>query len=260
MTLLIRHLRHAYALSEVLSGVDLSISPGQTLALVGPSGCGKSTLLHIVAGLLQPSGGVLRSNFRGVGCVFQQPRLLPWKHVLDNIGLGLKALRVPPTTRRQRAQALAKLFGLDEQDWAKFPFELSGGMQSRVALARALAISPDLLLLDEPFSALDIGLKSELYHVLRKQIQARQMAVLMITHDVMEAVYLADQVAVMSPAPGRILQIFHLDIPHEQRDDAWVYRTTGEMMRADAVRYSFGLPGGERYRMPAHEPHGGCRG
>jgi len=260
MILQIDNLSHAYALTDVLLQVNLQLHAGQTLALVGPSGCGKSTLLHSVAGLLSPSQGHITSSFRTVGCVFQQPRLLPWKHVLDNIALGLKAQRVPAKLRQQHAQALAVQLGLHQTDWVKFPFELSGGMQSRVALARALITHPDLLLLDEPFSALDIGLKTELYQVLRQHVQQHQTAVLMITHDLMEAVVLADYIAVMSPAPGQILRIFTLNRAKNQRDEAWVYHYTAELMQALEVRYSFGLPGGEQYVLSSKGVfHAGCR-
>ncbi|SHG93505.1 ABC transporter ATP-binding protein [Pollutimonas bauzanensis] len=257
----IRHLAHRYGLTQVLAGVGLDLSAGETLALVGPSGCGKSTLLHIVAGLLRPSEGVVSSGFRGVGCVFQQPRLMPWKTALDNISLGLKALGVPAAARRRQAAALAGRLGLDAQDAHKYPHELSGGMQSRVALGRALALAPDLLLLDEPFSALDIGLKAELYGLLREQVAQRGTAVLMITHDLMEAVRLADRIIMMAPGPGRLVCEFSMALPQAGRTDAWVYQTTGELMQAEQVRIGFGLSPGS-LPMPAHDAaharHAGC--
>ncbi|MFV0284632.1 MAG: ABC transporter ATP-binding protein [Castellaniella sp.] len=239
--LMIRHLGHRYGLTPVLSGVDLDLRAGETLALVGPSGCGKSTLLHIVAGLIEPSEGRVRSTFRGIGCVFQEPRLMPWKRVLDNIALGMKALRVPAAARRRRALDWAVRMGLDIEDARKYPHELSGGMQSRVALGRALAVSPELLLLDEPFAALDVGLKQELYALLRGQVERGGSAVLMITHDLMEAVRLADRIAVMAGAPGRVLREFAVRRPQAGRDDAWVYRTTAELMGMAPVRECFGL-------------------
>lgn len=208
MQLHIRHLTHRYALTDVLQNVSLDLHAGETLALVGPSGCGKSTLLHIVAGLLTPAEGEVQSGFRGLGCMFQQPRLMPWKNTLDNIALGLKALGVPGVSRRVQAAQLALRLGLAEQDWHKYPHELSGGMQSRVALARALVTQPDLLLMDEPFAALDVGLKHELYGLLREQVAQRGTAVLMITHDLMEAVRLADRIVVMTAQPGRVLRAF----------------------------------------------------
>ncbi|THF64125.1 ABC transporter ATP-binding protein [Pseudothauera rhizosphaerae] len=255
----IRHLYHRYGLTEVLADVGFDLYAGETLALVGPSGCGKSTLLHVVAGLLRPSEAVISSTFRGIGCVFQEPCLMPWKTALDNIALGLKALGVPKAARRRQAAALGLRMGLGEEDLAKYPHELSGGMQSRVSLARALVLSPDLLLLDEPFSALDVGLKAELYGLLREQVARRGTAVLMITHDLMEAVRLADRIIMMVPAPGRLVREFVLELAREERTDAWVYRTTAELMQAEEVRIGFGLAQGE-LPPPLHEHarHGGC--
>ncbi|WP_269495519.1 ABC transporter ATP-binding protein [Castellaniella sp. S9] len=237
----IEGLTHRYGLTEVLSGVGLRLPAGQTLALVGPSGCGKSTLLHLVAGLLVPSEGVIDNQFRNIACMFQQARLMPWKNAIDNIALGLKAQGMAAPARRARAAGLARALGLDADDLRKYPQELSGGMQSRVALGRALAIEPDLLLLDEPFSALDVGLKLTLYRHLRGEIDARGTAVLMITHDLMEAVRLADRIVMMAPDPGRMVHEFPLQRAHALRDDAWVYQTTGTLMQARAVRLGFGL-------------------
>lgn len=239
--LTIRRLGHRYGLTTVLSGVDLDLRAGETLALVGPSGCGKSTLLHVVAGLLEPTEGRVRSTFRGVGCVFQQPRLMPWKRVVDNIALGMKALRVPAAARRRRALDWAARMGLAAEDGRKYPHELSGGMQSRVALGRALAVAPELLLLDEPFAALDVGLKLELYAVLREQVERGGSAVLMITHDLMEAVRLADRIAVMASGPGRVLHEFAVARPQAARDEAWIHQTTADLMGLPPVRTCFGL-------------------
>jgi len=256
----IRNLSHRYGLTDVLAGVDLDLRAGETLALVGPSGCGKSTLLHIVAGLLTPSEGVMRSGFQGVSCVFQEPRLMPWKTGLDNIALGLKAQRVPKAARRERAAGLGRRMGLSIDDLLKFPHELSGGMQSRVSLARALAPRPDVLLLDEPFSALDIGLKAELYGMLAEQVKRHRTAVLMITHDLMEAVRLADRVVMMAPGPGRLVREFAFSTPEAERSSAWVYGTAADLMRFDEVRIGFGLAEGG---VPPAEPrdsvrHSGC--
>lgn len=256
----IRHLYHRYGLTEVLADVGLDLYAGETLALVGPSGCGKSTLLHVVAGLLTPSEVVLHSEFRGICCVFQDPCLMPWKTALDNIALGLKALGVPKAARRRQAAALGLRMGLAAEDLEKYPHELSGGMQSRVSLARALAPCPDLLLLDEPFSALDVGLKADLYKLLGDQVRQHGTAVLMITHDLMEAVRLADRILMMVPAPGRLVREFTLELPQEERTSTWVYQTTGELMLADEVRIGFGLAAGELPAAPTHEHarHAGC--
>lgn len=233
---------HRFALDQVLLGIDLQLAQGESIALVGPSGCGKTTLLNLVAGLLTLTEGRIDNGFVRHAYVFQQPRLLPWKSACDNIALGLKAQRVPADERRARAQALALKLGLESADLDKYPQALSGGMQSRVALARALVLEPDLLLLDEPFAALDVGLKAELYSLLLEQMAERHCAMLMITHDLMEAVRLADRVVMMAPQPGRLVREFRLALPQRERDEGWVYATTGEMMRAREVRAGFGLP------------------
>lgn len=240
-TLQLHQVGHRFALTEVLSSIDLTIAAGESVALVGPSGCGKTTLLNLVAELLTCSDGRIDNGFSSLAYMFQQPRLLPWKSARDNISLGLKARGMGKTERAQRAGTLGLALGLTAHDLDKFPHALSGGMQSRVALARALALEPDLLLLDEPFSALDIGLKAELYTLLLEQVIARGSAVLMITHDLMEAVRLADRIQMMAPQPGRIVREFQLSRPREERDDAWVYHTTAELMQAPEVRAGFGL-------------------
>ena len=241
----VRHLFDRDGLTDVLADVNLDLRAGETLALVGPSGCGKSTLLHIVAGLLTPSEGSLQSDFRTVSCVFQDPRLLPWKTAADNIALGLKALGRPKHARRREAHELGLRLGLAAADLDKYPHELSGGMQSRVALARALAIRPDLLLLDEPFSALDIGLKTRLYELLDTQVRQTGTAVLMITHDLMEAVRLADRILMMAPNPGRLVKELALEAAPAMRNGNWVYETTAALMQVDEVRIGFGLMEGE---------------
>lgn len=238
----VRGVHHAFARREVLAGIDLEVAGGQVVALVGPSGCGKTTLLHLCAGMLRPTEGVIDNGFATPACMFQQPRLLPWKTALDNIALGLAARGDGRAPREHRARELALRLGLTHSDLAKFPHQLSGGMQSRVALARALAIEPDLLLLDEPFSALDVGLREEMYALLLAHLAARPMGVLMITHDLMEAVRLSDRILVMASEPGRIAGRFELDIPAAGRDSDWIHAATAQLLHRPVVRASFGLP------------------
>ena len=235
-------LSHAYALRTVLEDVEFTLEAGRTLALVGPSGCGKTTLLHLCAGLLTLQSGHVHSGFERPAMMFQQPRLLPWKTARANIALGLKALGVPKPERLARASRAGAAVELDEAALEQFPHQLSGGMQSRVALARALVLEPDLLLLDEPFSALDIGLKAQLHQWLLQEQARRGLALLMITHDLMEAVRLADTVLVMDSEPGRIAHRLDLHTPALQRDDAWVHHGTAQLLRSAGVRRCFGLP------------------
>jgi NitT/TauT family transport system ATP-binding protein len=233
---------HRFGYQRVLEDIDLCVQAGQAVALVGPSGCGKSTLLKLAAGLLSPWEGRIDSSFGQAAMMFQQPRLLPWKRTLDNIALGLKARRTPTAQRHARARLLAHRMGLTDDDLDKFPGALSGGMQSRAALARAFAVSPDLLLLDEAFAALDIGLKSELYGLLARERAAAGSAVLMITHDLMEALRLADRILVMSGSPGRIVAQHQVATPVGERDDAWVFARTAEFIRCPDIRAAFALP------------------
>lgn len=237
----LRGLSHAYGLKTVLDAIDLTLDAGRVYALVGPSGCGKTTLLHVCAGLLPCQRGTLDNSFRTPAVMFQQPRLLPWKTTRQNIALGLKAAGISRGLRDARAQDMGRVVGLDAAALNRFPHALSGGMQSRAALARALVLEPDLLLLDEPFSALDIGLKEQLHRLLLAQQSARGLAVLMITHDLMEAVRLADTVLVMASDPGRIVHRFDPPAPAQLRDDAYLYHTTATLLQVPVVRASFGL-------------------
>lgn len=237
----VKQVSHSFGLTDVLDSINLEVNAGQVIALVGPSGCGKTTLLHLCAGLTDLLEGKITNSFETTAFMFQQPRLLPWKNTLDNIAIGLKAKRVARLPREAVARELGLRMGLVEEDFEKYPHELSGGMQQRAALARALVLKPDLLLLDEPFSALDIGLKSELYGLLIEQLIQQHAAVLMITHDLMEATRLSDTILLMDADPGRIVQHFPLNTPLSERDDAWVYKTTAKLMQAPEVRASFSL-------------------
>ncbi len=241
MTLLLQDVRHRYALTEVLGGVGLALSPGRLLALVGPSGCGKTTLLHLCAGLLDVQEGRLENSFVNPALMFQQPRLLPWQTTADNIALGLRAQGIPRTAARDKAHAMGAVLELDSEALAAYPHQLSGGMQSRAALARALVLEPDLLLMDEPFAALDIGLKAQLHRLLLRHQREKGTAVLMITHDLMEAVRLADTVLVMAAGPGRIVHLHTPAVPALARTDAMVYHDTADLLRVPAVRAAFGL-------------------
>ncbi|MDW8324452.1 MAG: ATP-binding cassette domain-containing protein [Burkholderiales bacterium] len=240
--LCLRGVGYRYGPVEVLAGLDLTLARGEALAVVGPSGCGKTTLLNLIAGLTRPTAGEIACTYTRPAYVFQQPRLLPWKRARDNIALGLKAAGLGRRARAQAAEALGLKLGLTAADLDKYPHQLSGGMQSRVALARALVLSPDLLLLDEPFAALDVGLKAELHALLLAELARREAGLVLVTHDLMEAVRLADRIVLMQGPPGRLVAQYPLAHPRTARDDAWVYRTGAQFMQERAVRAGFGLP------------------
>lgn len=202
MTLRLSGIHHAYGQRSVLEGIDFSVRGGEIVAVLGRSGVGKTTLLQIAAGLLMPSTGeVTRTG--AVAAVFQEPRLLPWRRVLDNAAFALKCRGVARTERRRRALLMLDRLGLgDAVDL--WPSELSGGMRQRVALARAFLIEPKVLLLDEPFSSLDIGLRKELLTILSNEVGG-DCAVLMITHDMVEAATIADRIVVLDGVPARIV-------------------------------------------------------
>ena len=240
--LVLRDVEHAYATRTAVQGISFTVQQGQTVALGGPSGCGKTTLLRLCAGLATLQNGTLDNGFAHTVMLFQQARLLPWKTVQDNIALGLKARGLPARQRRRVAQDMGTRLGLDALALAQYPHQLSGGMQSRAALARALVLEPDLLLLDEPFSALDVGLRTSMHALLIAQQQARALGVLLITHDLMEAMTLADTVLVMGGSPGQLVYRAELALPAARLSEAWAYRQTAALLAQPVVRRAFDLP------------------
>jgi NitT/TauT family transport system ATP-binding protein len=202
-----------------LGPLSLGIEPGAFVSLVGPSGCGKSTLLRVIAGLQAPSRGEtllddtrITAPSRRVGVMFQDANLMPWRTVRDNIALPLELAGVPREARYERVSRLLVLLGLQDFPLA-FPGELSGGMAQRVALGRVLVQQPDVLLLDEPFGALDALTRERISaDLLRIWAQERQ-TVLMVTHDINEAVLLSDRVVVLSPRPGRVVRDVPVTLP-----------------------------------------------
>ncbi|MGD9942095.1 MAG: ABC transporter ATP-binding protein [Burkholderiaceae bacterium] len=241
MSLRVQGLSHAFGPVEVLRDIALEVPAGAIVALVGPSGCGKTTLLHLCAGLIERQQGTIANPFATAAVMFQQPRLLPWLTTRENIAIGLKALGRARSERLALADAEGGAMGLSPQALAQYPRELSGGMQSRAALARALVLRPDLLLMDEPFSALDIGLKSQLHQLLLARQRSRRMAVLLITHDLVEAMRLADEVLVMAAEPGRIVARFMPPVPALARGDADVHAGVADLLREASVRSAFDL-------------------
>jgi NitT/TauT family transport system ATP-binding protein len=234
----VRHVSHQFALRRatlpVLQDVDFTVEPGEFVALLGPSGCGKSTLLRLVAGLDQPTQGTLHANGAAITgpdpsrvVVFQDPTLYPWRTVRGNVGVGPQAQRRRSGWRRNadddgaqgRIDAALQLVGLSEFADA-FPHQLSGGMAQRVALARALVNDPALLVLDEPFGKLDSLTRMRLQGELARLWQDARFSVLLVTHDVEEALLLAGRVIVFSERPARIVAQVHNDAPYPRhRDD-----------------------------------------
>ena len=204
---------------HALDHVSLDIAPDSIVVAVGASGCGKSTLLNAIAGFLPLTAGSITLDGEEIdrpggdrGVVFQKDTLLPWASVVDNVALGLKFAGLSKTARRERARELLDLVGL--ADFAdKPPYELSGGMRQRVGLARALATDPKILLMDEPFGALDAFTREELWGVMQALWLEKRFTGVLVTHDLREAVYLADTVYVMSRRPGRIVMVRKIDLP-----------------------------------------------
>jgi NitT/TauT family transport system ATP-binding protein len=221
---------------EALSGVNLSIERLEFVSIIGPSGCGKSTILRLVSGLLGPTAGEvtvfghrMTEPRDDIGFVFQRPTLLPWLRVLDNVTFPVRHTtgRVDAETV-DRAQKLLKMMRLS--DFAgKLPRELSGGMQQRVAIARALLQDPDILLMDEPFSALDALTRDELSIELLSILAARPKTVVFVTHSIPEALLLSDRIAVMSPRPGRVQEIIEVPLPRPRGPDTMLIPSFNEM-------------------------------
>ena len=224
----------------VLDGIDLTVAGGGIVALIGPNGSGKSTLLRVIAGLLRPAvGSVLLdgSPIAGpdprIGLVFQEPRLLPWRSAADNIGYPLELAGWDPVTRTARVTALIELVGLDPAVAGSRPAELSGGTAQRVALARALALEPAVLLLDEPFSALDALTRERFDLELLRLWDRAATTIVMVTHSIPEALLIADRVVVLSPRPGRVIADIAVPLPRPRTigalDDPAAARTAREI-------------------------------
>jgi NitT/TauT family transport system ATP-binding protein len=220
-----------------LGPVSFEIAPGQFVCLIGPSGCGKSTLIRVFAGLLEPTTGIARINgetisepSRRVGLMFQQANLMPWRTVIDNIALPLELAGIPKTERHQAARNMLNLLNLEGFDEA-LPGELSGGMAQRAALGRTLIQQPDVLLLDEPFGALDAMTREKISADMLKVWQEQRQTALMVTHDIQEAVLLSDRILVMSQRPGQIVADIAVDLPRPRHIDQTYDAAFGDLAR-----------------------------
>lgn len=204
---------------RVLSGVNLTVARGEFCCIIGPSGCGKSTLLRVIDGLFAPTDGrvtvdgeLLTSPRASIGMVFQSFNLLPWRTVEANVELGLEQRGVPKRERRERSRSWLHRVGLEGFE-TFYPSQLSGGMQQRVGLARALAVEPDILLMDEPFGSLDAQTRVLMQGELMDLWSADRKTVVFVTHDVEEAIFLADRVVVLSSRPGHIVDVVDVQFP-----------------------------------------------
>jgi NitT/TauT family transport system ATP-binding protein len=228
-----------------LTDVSISIDRHEFVSIVGPSGCGKSTFLRIVAGLDRPTGGTIKVNGRAVtgpgadrGMVFQEYALLPWKTTLANVAFGLQLQHVRKPQRLQTAQRYIDFVGLGGFE-DKYPHQLSGGMRQRAAVARALANGPEILLMDEPFAAIDAITRRRLQEELGQILAAERTTALFVTHSVEEAVFLSDRVIVLSGRPGQVVREFRIDIGRPRSWDAIAKDTRFSEFR-DSVLASFG--------------------
>jgi NitT/TauT family transport system ATP-binding protein len=236
---------------EALAGIDLAVARGEFVSLIGPSGCGKTTLLRVVADLEKPTGGSISVNGvspeearqkRAYGYVFQAAALYPWRTIFRNVALPLEVMRLKRAERNRRVAdnlALVNLTGFER----KFPWQLSGGMQQRVSIARALAVEPELLLMDEPFGALDEIVRDHLNEQLLQLWAKTNKTVIFVTHSIPEAVFLSTRIVVMSPRPGRILDVIPSTLPRERTLDI---RETPEFLKI-AHRVRQGLRAGHSY-------------
>lgn len=206
-----------------LEDVVLSANDGEFVSIVGPSGCGKSTLLKIISGLLPHSSGDVLVNGQpvtgptsSIGIVFQSPLLMPWRNILDNVLVQIDMKGLSRNDYREKARGLLKMVGLSAFEDA-YPFQLSGGMQQRVGICRALVHSPQLLIMDEPFGALDAMTREQMMVELQRIWMGQKTTILFITHSLSEAIFLSDRVVVMGPRPGRVVGEFVIDVPRPRR-------------------------------------------
>jgi NitT/TauT family transport system ATP-binding protein len=226
---------HAYLGRTILEDIDLAVGPGEIVALVGPSGCGKSTLAHIAAGLTTPRAGRVGRGYARHAMIFQDPALLPWATAAGNIDYALRLAGVARRARGDRIAQAAAEVALEPDDLEKFPVELSGGMRQRTAIARALAVSPDFIFFDEPFTALDVALRRRMQDLVIATCAAGHVSGLFITHDLSEAARLAHRIAVLDTrGRGIVGERVLEDAPAERSDEA-VFAWVQAALRGDPL-------------------------
>jgi NitT/TauT family transport system ATP-binding protein len=221
-----------------ISEASFDVEPGELVSLVGPSGCGKTTLLKILAGLHSHESGEVRIGSssqpfdpsRDIGMVFQQPLLLKWRRIIDNVLLPAEILGLPMAASRNRARDLLALVGLRDHE-EKYPYELSGGMQQRAAIARALIHDPKLILMDEPFGALDALTREKMNLELLRIWQEAKKTIMFVTHGITEAVFLGTRVIVFTAGPARMADNFQVDLPHPRTLDMKTHEAFGDYTR-----------------------------
>ncbi|WP_262011964.1 ABC transporter ATP-binding protein [Micromonospora sp. Mcm103] len=233
--------------TQALSDINLTVRRGEFISVVGPSGCGKTTLLKILAGLSPKSGGAVRIAGRDVtkplpevGMVFQAPTLLPWRTIFDNVMVPAEIQRLDPRRHRERAQQLLDMVGLNGFE-QKYPHELSGGMQQRAGICRALVHDPAVLLMDEPFGALDAMTREYMNVELLRIWQESNQTIVLVTHSIPEAVFLSDRVVVLSPRPGRIAEVMDIDL--ERPRDLGVMSSDRAGVYVERIRRHFNAAG-----------------
>lgn len=239
MKLRLERVGHSFLGRPVFENIDLTLDAGEVVALIGPSGCGKTTLLQIAAGLVEPMRGRVRRDYNRHAVVFQEPRLLPWMTARDNIAYGLRAAGAERRARIAAAERRAAEVGLHLIDLDKYPAELSGGMRQRAAVARALAVDPDIVFFDEPFTAVDVGLKRVLQDLVIEAAARDRFSALFVTHDLSEAVRVAHRLVALSGDAGGLVTDRPIEGKPGERSDREVFSIVEAWSRDPVFRKLF---------------------